>query len=111
MTIGPIALHPATGARNVSGYICARAAVTASEQITVPEGATHVVLSADLPFYVEFGDDPEAAVPADTDDGTANELINPATPAESRTFQITGIAKLAVAAAAATAITASFYTS
>lgn len=104
-------LMDGSGARRPSDYVCARAAVTTSEQITVPAGATHVVLSGTLPFHVAFGENPTAAVPADTDDGTANELVNPATPAESRTFMVSGIAKIAVAAAAATVVTASFYSS
>lgn len=100
---------PNNGARKPSDWVCARASVTTSEQITVPAGATHVVLSGTLPFHVAFGSNPTAAVPADNDDGTANELVNPATPLESRMFQVSGVAKIAVAAGTAALITASFY--
>lgn len=99
----------ASKARRPSDNICARAGVTASEQITVPTGAAYVVLSGSLPFHVAFGANPTASVPADTDDGTACELINPATPVESRTFMVTGITKIAVAAASSAMVTASFY--
>lgn len=105
-------LMDGSGARRPSDYICARAGVTTSEQITVPAGATHVVLSGSLPFHVAFGENPTATVPSgDLDDGTACELVNPATPVESRTFIVSGIAKIAVAAASATVVTASFYSS
>lgn len=104
-------LMDGSGARRPSDYVCARAGVTTSEQITVPAGATHVILSGTLAFHVAFGANPTAAVPADLDDGTASELVNPATPAESRTFMVSGIAKIAVAAATSALITASFYKS
>ncbi len=95
--------------RRPADYVSARAAVTSSEQITVPALATIVVLSGTLPFHVAFGSNPTAAVPADLDDGTANELVNPATPMESRSFQVTPGTKIAVAAATSALITASFY--
>jgi hypothetical protein len=95
-------------ARRPSDNVCARATVTTHEEITVPEGATHVVLSGSLPFHVAF--DADAAVPSDTDDGTACELINPATPIDSRTFIVTGVTSISVAAAASAMVTASFYT-
>ena len=98
-----------SGARRPSDYVSARAAVTTSEQVTIPDGADIVVLSAALPFHVAFGANPTAAVPADTDDGTAGELVNPASPIEARTFIVTDVPKLALAAASATMITASFY--
>lgn len=104
-------MHDGSGARRPSDYINARAGVTTSEQISVPTGATHVILSGSLPFHVAFGDNPTAAVPSDTDDGSANELVNPATPAASRTFIVSGVAKIAVAAASSTVITATFYKS
>jgi hypothetical protein len=102
-------VNVAGGGRTPSGYVQARAAVTSSEQITVPAGATHVIFSATGAFHVAFGADPTATVPADTDDGTASELVNPATPSESRTFYISGVAKIAVAAASSVMITAAFF--
>lgn len=98
-----------SGARRPSDYVSARTAVTASEQITVPEGADIVILSGDLPFYAAFGANPAATVAADTDDGTASELVAPDTPVESRSFIVTGTAKIAVAADSAAKVTASFY--
>lgn len=98
-----------SNARPLPQYVNARAAVTTSEQISVPDGARYVVLDAALPFHLNFGANPTAAVPTDTDDGTANILINPNAPIESRTFIVQGIAKLAVAAASATMVTATFY--
>jgi hypothetical protein len=101
--------HDGSGARRNSDYIQARAAVTASEQITIPDGARYVVFSSTLPFHFTMGTNPTAAVPADTDDGTAHELVIGDGPIESRTFICGGEAKIAVAAASATMITATFY--
>ena len=98
-----------SGARRPSDYVSARANVTTSEQITVPAGAELVILSGTLPFHVAFGANPTATVPSDTDDGTACELVNPATPDASRTFMVTAGDKIAVAAPVAAAVTASFY--
>ena len=102
-------LFDGSGARRPADYVSARAAVTASEQISVPADATHVILSGTLPFHVTFGDNPVATVPADTDDGTACELVNPASPIESRTYMVKPGTKIAVAAATAALVTASFY--
>lgn len=97
------------GARPISDHVCARATVTTSEQITVPAGANMVLLSGTLPFHVAFGTNPTAAVATDLDDGTANELINPASPDSSRMFNVNNVAKIAVAAASATLVTAAFF--
>lgn len=100
-----------TGARELSDYVCSRSAVTTSEQITVPAGATHVLISSNLPFAIAMGTNPTAVYPAsDVDDGTAHELINPETPAQDRMFQLRGAAKIAVAAGSAAVITAAFFT-
>lgn len=97
------------GVRKISDHVCVRAAVTASEQITVPTGAKHVLLSGTGPFSVAFGTNPTAAAPADSDDGSANEIINPATPDESRLFDVSGVAKIAVAAGTSCAVSAAFF--
>lgn len=103
------ALHDGSGARRPADYVAARAGVTASEQITVPTGAGMVILSGTLPFCVAFGSNPTAVVPADEDAGASSELINPATPIQSRTFLVTPGDKIAVAAPASAGVTASFY--
>lgn len=91
-----------------SDYVSARVlAANASEQITVPEGATHVLLQGTADFYAAYGANPTAVIPSDTDDGTSNEL-NP-----TMRFLGRGVfAKIAVISATANAIvTASFWTS
>ena len=99
-----------SGARKISDFVSARAAVTTSEQITVPPGATYVLLSGSSPFVVALGANPTATYPAaDIDDGSANELINPAAPAAERMFLVSGVAKIAVAAGTSAVITASFF--
>lgn len=98
-----------TGARRTSDYISARAAVTTSEQITVPALANFVVLAANLPFYVAFGANPTAVVAVDDDTGASSEMINPSSPEADRTFNVNGIAKIAVAAPAAAIVTAAFF--
>lgn len=103
------ALGDGSGARRPSDHVCARAGVTTSEQITVPAGANMVILSGTLPFCVAFGSNPTAVVPADEDAGASSELINPATPIQSRTFLVTPESKIAVAAPTSAGVTASFY--
>src|SRR3546814_11876479 len=63
---GSFALRPAD-------YVSAKAlAASTAESITVPENATHVLLAGTEHFYANFTT--TAVVPADTDDGTSNEL-------------------------------------
>lgn len=102
-------LQNGSGARRPADYVSARADVTVSEQFTVPEGATVVILSGTGVFHAAFGSNPTATVPADTDDGTACELINPAAPAKDRTFIVVPGEKIAVAASESVLVTASFY--
>jgi hypothetical protein len=103
-------IRDGSDARMPSDYVCARAAVTTSEQITVPgTGTKIVVMSSTLPFHIAFGSNPTAVVPSDLDDGTAHELVNPNSPIQSRTWQVQGGSKIAVIAASSTMVTASFY--
>lgn len=99
-----------SGARRPAGFVSAHVAVTSSEQFTVPTGATHCLLSGNLQFYVAFGANPTATVPAaDDDTGVSCELITPDQPVSSRMFLVSQAAKVAVAAPVAAIITASFY--
>lgn len=97
------------GGRVPSSYVCARAGVTTSEQITVPTGARYVILTGNLAFTYAFGANPTAVVPSDIDDGTASAMITPDQPIESRTFIVGSNAKIAVAAASSCSVTAEFY--
>jgi hypothetical protein len=82
-------------------------AANTAEDMTIPAGATCVVLSGTDNFYVQTNGN-AATVPGDTTDGTAAELnqvglslLNP----------VTGvvISKLSVISAATCVVTASFY--
>lgn len=98
------------GARKISDHVNVRAAVTTSEQITVPTGANIVLLSGSLPFAVAIGANPTATYPAaDIDDGTGNEVINPESPAKDRMFQVVAGQKIAVAAGSAAVVSAAFF--
>lgn len=109
-TLGQLERSQFFGARRPATYISARAAVTANEQISVPAGATHVLLSGSLPFYAAFGANPVAVVATDDDTGASSELIHPATPIESRTFLVSKVAKIGVVAETSASITATFFT-
>lgn len=99
------------GARSVSDHVNARDTVTTSEQISIPTGANLVLLNGSGPFAFAFGTNPTAVFPsADVDDGSANEIVNPASPDDCRLFVIpSGSTKLAVAAGTAADITAAFF--
>lgn len=85
-------------------YVDARVLAAASaKQHTVPAGMSFVQFSAEMPFYVAFGDNPSAAIPAaDVTDGTAS-LLSPTW------VQIIGVAKISLIARTAGVVTMSFY--
>lgn len=91
--------------RNPSQYVSARALGGSSEQVTVPTGATRVLVEVTTDMYVAFGSNPTAAVPTDIDDGTANERVGSS---EGKWFNIQGITKIAIIGASGIA-TFSFY--
>lgn len=99
--------EPGDNPVNAPSYVSARVlAANTAESITVPPGAHYVRLAGTDNFYYSFTG--AAAVPVDTDDGTACELIKQQGGAEWRTCQ--GVAAISVISAGTPVVTASFYT-
>lgn len=95
------------GARNVSGFVTARALSSGAENMAIPTvgttGATsrakRVILTCTAAICISFTG--TAVVPADDDTGVKSPLVMPSTPVESRTFIIpadTSITNLSVIA-------------
>lgn len=107
---------PGENPRNVATYISARAlAAGAAESITIPQGsasaaapagAAYVRVAGTADFYYSFFG--AATVPADTDDGSACELIKAQGDAEWLAIPA-GATTLSVISAAICIVTASFY--
>lgn len=82
-------------------YVCARVlAAGAAESITVPANARYAVFSKTGDFYAKYSG--AAAVPTDTDDGTASEL-NPTI------RDVTGVATISIISAGTPIVTVAFY--
>jgi hypothetical protein len=94
--------------RRVPDYVsaCVLAASTA-EAIAVPAGAKIVRLAATADVYYSFSDD--ATVPADTDDGTACELVKQQGAPEWLIVPPDATSLSVIGATADTIVTASFY--
>ena len=96
-------------------YVDARVlSATTAEEITIPAGATHVILDGSGAFnylFLASGSSSHATIPADTDDGTACAQINPNTDSQSRTFLCKNYAKISVISSGTPTVTAEFYKS
>lgn len=102
--------EPGNNPSNQATYISARVlAQNVAEVITVPSGASYVRLAGNCNFFANIGG--AAAVPADTDDGTANEIY-PVGGAGYEWRDCHGAASIGVITpdAAGGIVTASFYT-
>ena len=102
--------EPGENPVNVAGYIAARAlAGGVAESITIPSGGVYVRIAAtDNIFYLVSSSGGSATVPADTDDGTACELLKVNGKAEWRLVPA-GATTLSVISSGTPIVTASFY--
>lgn len=79
----------------------------ASQQVTVPTGATMCIFSSTVDFYAAYGSNPTAVVPgASTTDGSSNEL-NPL----GRHIGLGEVAKIALISPSNGVVTISFWNS
>lgn len=100
--------EPGANPYNAPSYVSARAlAANTAESIAIPTGANMVRLAGNVDFYYSFSG--AAAVPVDTDDGTASEMIKVNSNPEWRLIP-TGATALSVIAAGIGIVSASFYT-
>jgi hypothetical protein len=109
-TVGRLTTVPfnAPGANPIDapGYVSARAlGAGVAESITVPSGAAWVRLAGTADFFYSFT--ATAAVPTDTDDGTACELIKTNSGPEWR--KLGGATTISVISSGTPIVTASFY--
>lgn len=81
-------------------------AFTTHEEFTVPAGALYALISGTVAFYMLYGTNPTAAVPADVTDGTASELVNVGPPILR---QVVAGDKISVVASGACITTIAYY--